>query len=162
MAREQWIATSLLIVAIGEINNARSIHKVSDILVGDLVRNCQLSDATASCNVPSITPLNFKYYIEVWNGTNRTLSCEIQSDTQLIGDPVWHRQFSTQLPNHKVENGTCAVSTKKTCVQSNLTLINVVQHESGGNYTLTAENDCGNASVYVYVSIKGKCLILVQ
>ena len=53
-------------------------------------------------------------------------------------------------------NSSCSFSTDSTCILSNLTLIHVVQGHYEGNYTLTAENDCGNATVYVMINIIGK------
>ena len=128
-----------------------------------LVRNCQARDGT--CDLPSITRVNFQNYIEILNGTNRTLSCEIHSDTALK-EPIW-RKDSSRLStdsNYIVENASCSNSTNHTCIVSNLTLINAVRFEYKdldkvhyvGNYSLTAENDCGTSVVYVYVDIYSK------
>ena len=57
-------------------------------------------------------------------------------------------------------NFLCSFSTNKTCIVSNLTLIHVVRGHYEGNYTLTAENDCGKASVYVEVNVIGEFLFL--
>ena len=112
--------------------------------------------------------MNFESAIEILNGTNRTLSCEIHSDTPLKGGPIWRKDFS-ELPadlEYIVENASCSDSTSKTCIISNLTLINVVRFERiykdrdkdqyTGSYSLTAENDCGNTTVYVKVNIFSK------
>ena len=91
------------------------------------------------------------------NGTNRTLSFEIHSDTPLKTDPIWRRDYPPNLPaGHSVNSSSCSLSTNKTCVWSNLTLIDVARGHYEGNYTLTAENDCGNASVYVNINIIGE------
>ena len=128
------------------------------LLVGSLVKNCQAKDGTA-CNSPSITKVNFQDYIEIVNGTNHTLSCEIRSDTPLKEEPIWREdssRLSTNL-NYSVENASCSNSTSQTCIVSNLTLINAVRFKDkspyAGNYTLTAENDCGISTVYVRIDI---------
>ena len=91
------------------------------------------------------------------NGANRTLSCKILSDTPLKEEPVWRWEYHSSLPaGHSVDNSLCSSSQNKTCILSNLTLIEVVQGHYEGNYTLTAENDCGNAIVYVIINIIGK------
>ena len=130
------------------------------ILVGSLVlRNCH---ETSLCSKPIITRLNFRYFVSVLNGTNRTLSCEIHSDTPLKGDPIWRREYHPALPpGHCIDISACSLSTRKTCILSNLTLIHVVQGYYEGNYTLTAENDCGNTTVYVNVNIIGKLTFTV-
>ena len=130
--------------------------------MGSLVRNCQGSNGTTSCTKPNITRLNFGNFNSVLNNTNRTLSCEIRSDTPLKGEPVWCRDLITPClpPEHSLENASCSVS-NETCVRTNLTLIHVIQGRYDGNYTLTAENDCGKASVYGYINIMGEYLILV-
>ena len=131
-------------------------HGAVFILVVSLIKNCQARDET-TCNVPTIKRKNFEYSIEILNGTNRTLSCEIHSDTPLKKEPIWRRSFPTHLPpDHNVKNASCPASTNKTCVISNLTLINVVQEVYDGNYTLTAENGCGNVTVWVNVNIDGE------
>ena len=108
-----------------------------------------------------ITRLNFKYFVSILNGTNRTLSCEIHSDTPLKQDPIWHRDFPSYLPSeHTVNNSLCSLSRNETCVLSNLTLIHVARNHYEGNYSLTAENDCGSTSVYVYINIIGKSLVV--
>ena len=124
------------------------------------MRNCQASNGTSSC-APSIKPLNFDKFVSILNGTNRTLSYEIRSNTPLKGDPIWRWDYSPRLPDgHSVNNSSCSLSTNKLankiCVMSNLTLIHVVQGHYEGNYSLTAENDCGNTSVYVHVNIMGE------
>ena len=126
------------------------------ILLGSLVKNCQASNGTSSCNDPFITRLNFKYFVSILNGTNRTLSCEIRSDTSLKGEPLWHRNSLPLSADYSVNSSSCSLSTNKICVLSNLTLMHVVRGHYEGNYTLTAENDCGNASVYVDFDIIGK------
>ena len=55
-----------------------------------------------------------------------------------------------------MEIGSCSTSSNTKCVVSNLTLMNVIRGEYDGNYSLAAENDCGTATVYVYVNIMGK------
>ena len=55
-----------------------------------------------------------------------------------------------------VVNTSCSPSPNKTCIAINLTLIDVIQGEYDGNYSLTAVNDCGIATVYVIVNIVGK------
>ena len=132
------------------------------LLVVSLVRARDGSEDGTSCNGPSITKVNFQYYIEILNGTNRTLSCEIRSDTPLKEELIW-RKGSSRLPTdikYSVENSSCSNSSNQTCIVSNLTLINAVRYKDSspyvGNYTLTAENDCGIATVYVYVDIYGK------
>ena len=106
--------------------------------------------------------MNFQNSIDILNGTNRTLSCEIRSDTPLKGGPIWRKDFS-ELPadlEYIVENASCSDSTSKTCIVSNLTLINAVRFinkdQYTGNYSLTAENNCDNTTVYVGVNILSK------
>ena len=149
----------LLIIAIGE--TIKPLVILCCFLVVSLVR---AGDET-SCNVPSITKVNFQYYIEILNGTNRTLSCEIRSDTPLEEEPTW-RKDSSRLPTdikYSVENSSCSNSTSQTCIVSNLTLINAVRFKDKslyvGNYTLTAENDCGISTVYVHVDIYSKSIV---
>ena len=102
-------------------------------------------------------PLNFKYFVSIVNGTNRTLSCEIHSDTSLKTDPIWRRDYPPYLPaEYSVNNSSYSLSSNKTYVWSNLTLIDVARGYYEGNYTLTAENDCSNTSVYVNVNIIGE------
>ena len=132
------------------------INVAVNTLVDSLVRNCQASNETISCSRPNITRLNFEYFVSIPNGTNRTLSCEIHSDTLLKEEPFWRRDRSPSLPaGHSVDNSSCSFSTDKTCVWSNLTLIHVVQgrYRYEENYTLTAENDCGNTTIYVKINI---------
>ena len=105
----------------------------------------------------SITRLNFDHFVSIPNGTNSTLSCEIRSDTELKEEPVWHRDYPSSLPaGHSVDNFSCSFSTDRTCILSNLTLTHVVRDHYEGNYTLTAENNCGNATVYVKINIISK------
>ena len=131
-------------------------HIMYLILVGSLVlRNCQVSNGTSSCNRPNITRLNFKNFVSIVDGASRTLSCEIRSDTPLQ-EPVWGREYSSLPKGHSVVNSLCSFSTSKTCILSNLTLIHVERGHYEGNYTLTAENDCGKATVYVEININGK------
>ena len=156
----------LLIVVIGEIITSLAhrsfLYLYVAVVVGVLVRNCHARDGTTSCNVPNIIRTNFKNSIEILIGANRTLSCEIHSDTPLKREPIWRKKISekfSELPtnlNYSVENVSCSISTNKTCIISNLTLLNVVRGEYDGNYSLTAENDCGNATVYVYINIMRK------
>ena len=114
-------------------------------------------DGTTSCSIPSIKPLNFKYLVKIQSQANRTLSCEIHSDTPLKKEPVWRRDFPTYLPkNHNVENASCSYSANETCIRSSLTLITVVRDEYDGNYTVTAENDCGNATVRAFINVMGE------
>ena len=128
------------------------------ILVGSLVlRNCQASNGTNSCSRPNITRLNFECFVSIQNGANRTLSCEIRSDTPLKEEPVWRGEYHSSLPpRSSVNSSSCSLSTTKDCVLSNLTLIDVVQGHYEGNYSVTAENDCGKATVYVKINIIGK------
>ena len=121
------------------------------------VKNSQASDGTTSCTQPKITPLNFHLFVSIENGTNRTLSCEIHSDTPLKLDPVWRRHDPSYLPaKYSINSSSCSLTTNKTCVLSNLTLIDVVRGHYEGNYSVMAENDCGNETVYVYVNVMGK------
>ena len=109
--------------------------------------------------IPSLIKKNFHNSIEVINTANRTLSCEIHSDTPIKGTPSWRYENSSHFPTrikHSVETGSCSTSPSTTCTVSNLTLINVIRGEYDGNYSLTAENDCGTAIVYVYVNIMGE------
>ena len=125
------------------------------ILVSSLVRNCQASNGT-SCSLPIITKVNFSNFVSIRNGTNRTLPCEIRSDTSLKGEPIWRRDNTRSLPDgHSVNSSSCSLLTNEICEWSNLTLIYVAQSYDG-NYSLTAENDCGNATVYVHVNVIGK------
>ena len=55
-----------------------------------------------------------------------------------------------------MNSSSCSLSTNKICVLSNLTLIHVAQWHYEGTYILTAENDCGIASVHVNVGVVGK------
>ena len=146
----------LLIIAIGE--TIKPFVILCCFLVVSLVR---AGDET-SCNVPSITKVNFENCIEILNGTNRTLFCEIRSDNPLKEEPTWRKdssRLSTDI-KYSVENASCSNSTSQTCTVSNLTLINAVRYKDSspyaGNYSLTAENDCGIATVYVYVDIYSK------
>ena len=139
---------------------------VSDLAGNNRVGNCQATNETTSettlCSVPNITKLNFYYFVTIQSGNNRTFSCEIQSSTPLKGVPVWRREYPQSLPKgYIVENDSCSSSADVTCIVSNFTLTNVVQHQSDGNYTLTAENDCGSAAVYVDVVIWGKSLLII-
>jgi len=115
--------------------------------------------------VPSIKRLNFYDSIEILNGTSRTLSCEIHSDTALHQDlpfSGWKRDYPPYLPtNYSLGNASCSVTPSKICIDSNLTLINVIQGEYDGNYSLTTVNDCGNSTVYVYVNIIGKNILTI-
>ena len=122
--------------------------------------DCQASNGRSSCSKPNITRLNFVHFVSIHNGSNRTLSCEIRSDTPLKEAPIWRRVSSSLPDGHSVVNSSCSFSTNTICVMSNLTLIHVVRGHYEGNYTLTAENDCGKASVYVEVNIMGKFLFL--
>ena len=136
-----------------------AVYFTSPFVVGGLVKNCQAKDVSgAPCAVPSFIKKNFHNSIGVLNATNRTLSCEIHSDTPLKGELSW-RYENSRFPariKHSEVNGSCSASSNTTCKVSNLTLINVIQGEYDGNYSLTAENDCGIATVYVIVNIMGK------
>ena len=127
------------------------------VLDGNFVRH-----GTTSCNVPSITRVNFQNFIEILTGTNRTISCEIRSETPLNKDPIWNRDYPPYLPTeNNVESAPCSNSTSKTCIVSNLTLINVVQGKYNGSYKITAENDCGNTTVSVFINIVGKYMLVI-
>ena len=138
---------------------ASLINVAVNILVDNLVRNCQASNGTSSCSRPNITRLNFDHFVSIPNGTiyNHTLSCEIRSDTPLKEEPIWGRDYPPSLPaGHSVDNSSCSFSTDRTCILSNLTLTHVARDHYEGNYTLTAENDCGNATVHVMINIISK------
>ena len=115
--------------------------------------------------MPSIKRLNFYNSIEILNGSTRTLSCEIHSDTKLHKDlpfSGWKRDYPPHLPiEYSLGNASCSVSPNTTCIVSNLTLINVIRGEYDGKYSLTAENDCGTATVYVFVNIMGKTILMI-
>ena len=103
--------------------------------------------------------MNFFNSIAVLSTNNHTLSCEIHSNTPLKEAPIWRYENSSRFPayiKHSVESTSCSTSPNTTCKVSNLTLINVIRGEYDGNYSLTVENDCGAATVYVYVNIMGE------
>ena len=90
--------------------------------------------------------MNYHYYTISTEGSNITLITDIISDSPL--SIVWKVSGHDLPPNAIVHNDTIDGVLHNTLFLFNLSLLN------SGNYTITAVNEYGLSSAYLYINVR--------